>query len=67
MNDCHEFKDDYFGSISAFRPDKGQVCYLYTESKCGGDFDSLVFPGSSNMRGRRFDNRAKSWKCILPK
>jgi hypothetical protein len=60
---CNNFGDKYAGLLSSIRPDKGQLCLFYDKKDCFGDADWIRWPGSSNMRGRRFDDRAQSWKC----
>ncbi|KAH6444603.1 hypothetical protein HBI59_096880 [Parastagonospora nodorum] len=60
---CHNFPAEYVGSISSIQPDRHQTCYFYDKADCGGEMDELIWPGSSNLRGRRFDNRAVSWTC----
>jgi len=60
---CYPLPADMAGKISSIRPDKNQVCRFYEGENCGGQADWLRHPGTKNMRGRRFDNKVKSFKC----
>ncbi|KAF1916799.1 hypothetical protein BDU57DRAFT_418557, partial [Ampelomyces quisqualis] len=60
---CYNFDAPFRRQISSIRPDKNQVCIFYENEDCGGSDDWVRWPGSANMRGRRFDNRAASWRC----
>jgi hypothetical protein len=50
-------------ALTSIRPDKKQMCVFYSDVNCNGDTDWIRWPGSANMRGRRFDNKAASWNC----
>ena len=52
--------------ITSVGPDRGQTCYFFDHEMCTGNFMELGYPGSSNLRGLRFDNVIRSWKCYLP-
>lgn len=60
---CHNFPAEYVNTISSIQPDKRQTCYFYNKVDCLGEVDGLMWPGSRNLRGRRFDNQAVSWQC----
>lgn len=60
---CHNFPQEYVGSISSIQPDRKQRGYFFDQADCGGEVDELIWPRSSSLKGRRFDNRAASWRC----
>ncbi|KAF2830095.1 hypothetical protein CC86DRAFT_436180 [Ophiobolus disseminans] len=62
-NKCFNLPSDMAGQISSIRPDKGQLCRFFENTDCGGKADWIRWPGTKNMRGRRFDNRVRSWNC----
>lgn len=60
---CYNLADKFKHKLTSIRPDKNQMCQFYDSDNCVGDSDWIRWPGSGNMRGRRFDNRAASWTC----
>ncbi|KAF2036281.1 hypothetical protein EK21DRAFT_106384 [Setomelanomma holmii] len=63
LGQCHNFGSVLRKKLTSIRPDQGQICYSYDEDEWFGGADWLVWPGSGNMRGRRFDKMAASWMC----
>jgi hypothetical protein len=61
--ECHYYLFKHWDKYTSIGPDKGQFCYFYERGDCYGDGIQLEWPGTRNLRGRRFDNRVKSWKC----
>jgi hypothetical protein len=61
--ECYNLDDRFRRQLTSIRPDKNQLCLFFDEDNCAGNADWIRWPGSGNMRGRRFDNRAASWKC----
>jgi hypothetical protein len=62
-HNCYNFVDPLLKSLTSIRPDKNQMCVFYSGVDCVGDTDWIRWPGSGNMRGRRFDNKVASWNC----
>ncbi|KAH7398928.1 hypothetical protein DE146DRAFT_782733 [Phaeosphaeria sp. MPI-PUGE-AT-0046c] len=60
---CYNLAPKFRHALTSIRPDKNQMCQFYAEDNCVGDSDWMRWPGSGNMRGRRFDNRVASWTC----
>ncbi|KAH8730614.1 hypothetical protein GQ44DRAFT_575742, partial [Phaeosphaeriaceae sp. PMI808] len=60
---CHNFAPEFRKKVSSIRPEKNQACFLYENDDCFGKSDWIRNPGSGNLRGRRFDNMATSWRC----
>jgi hypothetical protein len=64
---CYNLLPQYRKKLSSIRPDKNQLCIFFAEDNCNGAVDWMRWPGSGNMRGRRFDNEAASWQCTEDK
>jgi hypothetical protein len=60
---CHNLPAELNKQVTSLRPDKGQLCMFYEGTECGGRADWIRWPGTTNMRGRRFDNSVSSWQC----
>ncbi|KAH7392749.1 hypothetical protein BKA66DRAFT_21375 [Pyrenochaeta sp. MPI-SDFR-AT-0127] len=60
---CHNLPANLQKQLSSIRPDKGQLCIFYDDQDCFGAAHWMRWPGSGNMRGRRFDNKVVSWRC----
>jgi hypothetical protein len=61
--ECHNYPYKHWKKYTSILPLPGQFCYFYEEGDCYGSKVELRFPGSNNLRGDRFDNKVKSWKC----
>ncbi|KAF2741094.1 hypothetical protein EJ04DRAFT_592753 [Polyplosphaeria fusca] len=60
---CNNLDVGAYDQISAIRVDKYITCSFYEDEQCLGDHLELEAPGSENLRGKRWDNRIKSWNC----
>ncbi|KAI8934634.1 hypothetical protein NX059_008327 [Plenodomus lindquistii] len=63
VNKCENLPYDLTGTLTSIKPYKNQMCRFFSQDNCYGDSDWMRWPGSKNMRGRRFDNKARSWQC----
>ncbi|KAF1999104.1 hypothetical protein P154DRAFT_577257 [Amniculicola lignicola CBS 123094] len=63
LRHCHNFDRGAWNKISSINPDPGAYCWFFTGEECLGDHLELRWPGSSNLRGLRWDNAVRSWKC----
>ncbi|KAF2848884.1 hypothetical protein T440DRAFT_509254 [Plenodomus tracheiphilus IPT5] len=63
LNKCTNLPHDFQNVATSIKPDKGQTCRFYDREDCFGTGEWIRWPGSGNMRGRRWDNRARSWVC----
>ena len=60
---CHNYPVVFHDKWSTIRPNPGQFCHFHDMVDCYGSTLRLEWPGSENLRGKRFDNRVKSWQC----
>ncbi|KAH7122279.1 hypothetical protein B0J11DRAFT_334728 [Dendryphion nanum] len=60
---CHNYEFERWDKWTAIKPNKGQYCYFFEEADCYGSKVELRWPGTNNLRGKKFDNRIKSWNC----
>lgn len=64
---CKNYLGDMSQQVSSFKFPEGTLsstyCELYSVEDCFGDMLTVHPPGVSNLRKKRFDNKAKSFKC----
>ncbi|KAF2017087.1 hypothetical protein BU24DRAFT_407160 [Aaosphaeria arxii CBS 175.79] len=60
---CANYPPGFSDKITSIKISKGQFCNFYDKLDCYGTALRVDHPGTANLRGKRFDNRARSWKC----
>ncbi|KAF2659466.1 hypothetical protein K491DRAFT_196906 [Lophiostoma macrostomum CBS 122681] len=63
LNGCNNYPSEMYDKYTAIQPSPGQTCWFFEAEQCLGDHIKLEYPGTSNLRGLRWDNRIKSWNC----
>ncbi|KAF2865340.1 hypothetical protein BDV95DRAFT_586739 [Massariosphaeria phaeospora] len=61
--ECHDLPVELKDRMTSVAVVSGQYCWFFEGNKCLGTKLEVKPPGTLNLRGRRFDNAIRSWKC----
>ncbi|EKG21865.1 hypothetical protein MPH_00785 [Macrophomina phaseolina MS6] len=60
---CQRLSADWVNRISSIQPGKDSVCGIYATNNCTGLADQMVWPGSSDLVGSKFNDFSSSLRC----